>query len=107
MDATTPPSPSQSLEQHLGEQVRQLRIAMHTDQASLAAQAHVALNALKRLERGKGCTLRTLVKVTHALGRSEWLTQLMPELAQAPPGTRRVRASLRKRPNPPPQPDPD
>jgi len=55
----------------VGEQVRDARIAADLDQARLAALADVSVGALSNLERGKGSSLKTMVAVIRALGRSK------------------------------------
>ena len=71
-------------EGELGEQVRNLRLRQNLDQRSLAEQAGVGLSALKNLESGKGATLKTLIKVLRALGRSGWLETLAPAVSISP-----------------------
>lgn len=71
-------------ERLLGEQIRAARLAAGVAQVALAAQANVALGALKNLESGKGSTVRTLVRVVRALGRSDWLEALEPPVAVSP-----------------------
>jgi transcriptional regulator with XRE-family HTH domain len=65
-------------EERVGEQFRALRIASGLDQIQLAARAAVSVGALRNLERGTGSTLKTLVQVTRALGREDWLETISP-----------------------------
>ena len=93
-------------EVRLGRQVRAARVARGLDQAGLAAQANVALATLSNLERGKGSTLKTLVAVARALGRTDWLENFAPEVTVSPmqmlrakqrgKATTRVRAPRRR-----------
>ena len=69
-------------ESYLGEQVRNLRIRANLDQIQLAGRADISLGALKNLEGGKGSSLKSLIKVMQALGRSDWLEALAPPIAQ-------------------------
>lgn len=71
-------------EAELGDQLRVVRLRQNLDQRELAAQAGVALNAVKNLERGKGATVRSLVKVLQALGREGWLQALAPPVSVSP-----------------------
>jgi transcriptional regulator with XRE-family HTH domain len=71
-------------ERLLGDQIRAARLAAGLPQVNLAAQANVALGALKNLESGKGSTVRTLVRVVRALGRSDWLEALAPPVTISP-----------------------
>lgn len=91
----------------LGDQVRRVRIARNLDQARLAELADVSIGAVSNLERGKGSSLRTLVSVLRALGRTEWLESLAPAVGVSPmqllrskqkAPRPRVRASPKRRP---------
>ena len=68
----------------IGGQVRTARVAGGIDQAQLASLANVSLATLSNLERGKGSTLKTLVAVVRALGRTDWLENLAPEVTVSP-----------------------
>jgi len=74
----------EEFEQILGEQIRALRLMLNLDQRELAAQAGIALNAVKRLESGKTATTRTLISVLRVLGRTDWLTSLSPHVTINP-----------------------
>ncbi len=69
---------TEELEQRLGERLRALRIQRDLTQAELAEAANVSLGALKRLERGRGSTTTTLVRVLRALDQERWLDALGP-----------------------------
>jgi len=68
----------------LGDQVRQVRITQNLDQAQLANLADVSVGAVSNLERGKGSSLRTLIGVLRALGRTDWLESLAPVVGVSP-----------------------
>jgi transcriptional regulator with XRE-family HTH domain len=68
----------------LGEQVRQIRITRNLDQAQLARLADVSVGAVSNLERGKGSSLRTLIGVLRALGRTDWIESLAPLVGVSP-----------------------
>ena len=69
----------------IGAEVRAARIARPTSTRSeLAARADISLGAVKNLEAGKGSTLKTLVRVVRALGRTEWLESLTPPITVSP-----------------------
>ena len=74
----------EEFEQILGGQIRNLRLTLNIDQRELAAQAGIALNAVKRLESGKTSTTRTLISVLRVLGRTDWLTSLSPAITINP-----------------------
>lgn len=71
-------------EVELGQHLRDLRLRQNIDQRQLAERADVALNAVKRLEAGKGATVTSLIKVLRALGREEWLGTLAPQVTISP-----------------------
>lgn len=68
----------------VGDQVRRVRISKNMDQVGLAELANVSVGAVSNLERGKGSSLRTLVAVLRALGRTEWLELLAPTISVSP-----------------------
>ena len=72
------------LEAELGQHLRDLRLRQNIDQRQLAERADVALNAVKRLEAGKGATVTSLIKVLRVLGRAEWLATLAPQVSVSP-----------------------
>jgi transcriptional regulator with XRE-family HTH domain len=93
----------------VGDQIRQVRIARNLDQAGLAELANISIGAVSNLERGKGSSLRTLIAVLRALGRTEWLESLAPTVVVSPmhllrakqkTPRPRVRASRKSRPKP-------
>jgi transcriptional regulator with XRE-family HTH domain len=71
-------------EEEIGRQLRALRLRKNIGQQQLAAQAGIALNAVKRLESGKGSALTSLIKVLRSLGRTEWLGSLSPQVSISP-----------------------
>jgi transcriptional regulator with XRE-family HTH domain len=68
----------------VGEQIRATRIASDLDQTRLAALANISVGALSNLERGKGSSLKTVVAVVRALGRTDWLEALAPPVSVSP-----------------------
>jgi len=89
------------LEAEFGQQLRLLRLRQNIDQRQLAGQAGVALNVVKRLEAGRGATLKSLIRVLRALGRTDWLNTLAPVVSVSPlqmakTKATRQRASSRK-----------
>lgn len=63
-------------EARVGDQIRSERVAQELDQARLSSLANVSIGALSSLERGQGSSLKTLVAVIRALGRTDWLESL-------------------------------
>lgn len=66
------------LELELGGSVRALRESVGLTRAELADRANVSLGAVKNLELAYGANVTTLVRVVHALGADDWLSQLTP-----------------------------
>lgn len=74
----------EELETTLGEQLRATRIAANLDQARLAELADVSIGAVSNIERGKGSSIKTLVAVVRALGRTDWIEALAPTVTVSP-----------------------
>jgi transcriptional regulator with XRE-family HTH domain len=87
----------QEWEALIGEQVRAARIASELNQAGLAAAADVSVGALANLERGSGSSLKTVVAVARALGRTDWLQSLAPPVTVSPLQLLRAKKSTRQR----------
>ena len=66
-------------ERELGAQIRRARLDLDVSQEEIARRANVSLGAVRKIERGDGSTLKTLVRVVRALGRQDWLGSLAPE----------------------------
>jgi transcriptional regulator with XRE-family HTH domain len=66
------------LEAELGISLRASRLDRNLEQTTLAERAGVSLNALKRLESGRGSTTHTLISVLRALDREDWLKTVAP-----------------------------
>jgi transcriptional regulator with XRE-family HTH domain len=94
--------PTAELQGDLGRQLRLLRLRQSIDQRQLAREAGVALNVVKRLESGRGATLKSLIKVLRVLGRADWLGTLSPPVSISPlqmvkANATRQRASAKKK----------
>lgn len=68
----------EEMEAFLGHELKKLRLHRNITQQALAQQAGVSLGALKSLESGKGCSLKTLMCILKALGRESWLETVAP-----------------------------
>lgn len=75
---------TQEWEEVIGEHVRNARIARDLDQKRLSELANVSVGAVSNLERGKGSSLKTLIAVVRAVGRTDWLESLAPPVAVSP-----------------------
>lgn len=71
-------------EQLLGSQVRDLRLRRNITQQRLGELADVSTATVHRLEAGNGSSVATLVKITRALSREEWLTEFAPPAPISP-----------------------
>ena len=67
----------------VGAQFRSMRIDADMDRELLAERAGVSIGAIKNLEKGR-CSLVTMIKVCRALGRTDWLTALAPQVSISP-----------------------
>jgi transcriptional regulator with XRE-family HTH domain len=90
----------------IGRQVRDLRLRTNRTQADLARESNVSVSALHALEHGAGSSLTTLVSVTRALGRTDWLDALAPPAPVSPmamlAATKAAAATRRQRARPTP-----
>lgn len=71
-------------EVEVGAQFRTARLAADLDQVALAELAGVSVGAVRNLERGAGSSLATVIRVARALGRTDWLMSLAPEVGVSP-----------------------
>jgi transcriptional regulator with XRE-family HTH domain len=78
------PKNVQDWEELIGVRVRRLRLDRDMRQEEVAAQAGLSVPTITRLERGRGSSLQTLIKVLQVLGEESWLEQLAPRLASSP-----------------------
>ncbi|MHB8379333.1 MAG: helix-turn-helix transcriptional regulator [Acidimicrobiales bacterium] len=65
-------------EQRIGDEVRSLRQRQRLTQAELARRANISLSAVKYLEKGRGSSLATLVRIARVFKRTEWLASFAP-----------------------------
>ena len=80
----SPQSTTDDWEAVIGEQIRTLRIAKGLDQSQLAELAGVSIGTVKGIEQGRGSSLRSLVRLTRALDREDWLRGLAPRPTVSP-----------------------
>lgn len=66
------------LEERIGVQVRARRLRATRTIREVAAEAGVTPKTVQNLERGRGSSVATLVKVLRALGAEDWLDTLAP-----------------------------
>jgi len=93
---------SDQIETALCKRVENIRLTRNITQAKLAEEAGVALKTIGRLEKGKGVSLDTFIRVLIALGIQHNLKGLLPDPTVRPiervdiGGTERRRASSRQ-----------
>lgn len=74
----------EELEERVGGQVRSRRLAAGRTVEDVAWEAGVASKTVQNLERGRGSSLATLIKVLRALGAEDWLETLTPDEPVSP-----------------------
>ncbi len=65
-------------EQRLGAQIRQLRLRHNLTQAEVARRANIDRTTVGRIESGEGGSIGSLVQITRALSRENWLDTFAP-----------------------------
>ncbi len=75
-------SPSRSLtadewQQRLGADIRELRLRQNLTQAEVARRANKDRTTVARIEAGEGGSIGSLIQITRALGREQWLGSLV------------------------------
>jgi len=68
----------EEMEVELGEKLKALRLSKNFEQKTLAERAGISVRALRNLEGGRGATVKTLVCIVRALGRSDWIHSVAP-----------------------------
>jgi transcriptional regulator with XRE-family HTH domain len=68
----------------LGNRLERRRINANLTQAQLAQEAGIAKRTLERLESGASAELVTLIRVLRALGETQGLETLIPDLPRSP-----------------------
>ena len=86
------------LQADIGQQLRLLRLRRNVDQRQLAREAGVALNVVKRLESGRGATLKSFIKVLRVLGRADWFSSLSPLVSVSPLQMVKAKAARQRAP---------
>lgn len=91
---------SQQIEATLGRQIESIRLARNLTQKQLSEQAGVGLRTQRRLEKGEGVSLDTLIRVLMALGLQSRLGELVPDSRIRPVERVSARKEERKRARP-------
>ena len=69
---------------YLGDQFRESRIRLNLSQEDIAKLANVSVGTVKNLEGGKGSSMSSMVQLTRAIKRTDWLTALAPPVTVSP-----------------------
>jgi transcriptional regulator with XRE-family HTH domain len=72
------------LQANLGERLRRLRLSRNIDQRAVAGKAGISEKALRNLESGNGSTVETLLRTLKALGYTQGIEMLAPEMTVDP-----------------------
>jgi transcriptional regulator with XRE-family HTH domain len=91
---------SEQIEAALCSQLENIRLTLNMTQTQLAKQAGVAFRTIQRMEKGKGVTLDTFIRVLMALGLQENLQTLLPDPTIRPIERVASNGSERKRARP-------
>ncbi len=65
-------------ERRLGIQIRELRLRHNLTQAEVARRANIDRTTVGRIENGEGGSISSLVQITRALSREDWLDTFAP-----------------------------
>lgn len=72
-------------EHKFGISVQQLRLVRKMTQIELAKSANISIGSVQNLEAGKGSSLKCIIAVARALGRTDWLSALTPPTPKISP----------------------
>ena len=72
------------IEETLGESLKGLRLRKNLRQVDIAKAEGLSVTAVKRVESGKGGTLKTLAGILRALDETQWLASLAPKSQTQP-----------------------
>jgi len=76
---------SEEWEREFGISIQRLRFARKMTQVELAKASNISRGALQNLESGKGATIRSMIAVVRALGKTDWLGAITPPAPKISP----------------------
>ena len=91
---------SSQIEANLGERITRIRLARNMTQTQLAGEAGVTIRTIRRLEKGQGVSLDTLIRVMMALGIQDHLKTMLPDPDVRPLERVRLSGTERRRARP-------
>ncbi|MEI6632401.1 MAG: helix-turn-helix transcriptional regulator [Chlamydiota bacterium] len=68
----------------LGKRIQQERLNQNISQMALAQHAGVARNLVQMVESGRGCTLKSMMRILRALNKLDQLSMFLPEPGLSP-----------------------
>lgn len=74
----------EELEASVGDQVRARRLRANRTMDDVAEHAAVSVRTVQNLERGRGSSLSSLIKVLRALDAEDWIETLTPDEPVSP-----------------------
>lgn len=80
----------------IGDRLRQERLNQNLTQAELASRSGVGRIVVQRTEAGKGCSLRSFMRLLRTLGKLDHLNALLPEPGISPIDLARLSGKRRK-----------
>ena|ERR1041384_5543669 len=80
----------------LGDRIKRERLNQNRTQIEIGMTAGVALNVIKRLENGRGCTLSNFVRILRALGKLDHVDTFLPDPGVSPIQLARLSGRERK-----------
>jgi transcriptional regulator with XRE-family HTH domain len=80
----------------LGDRIKRERLNQNRTQIEISTTAGVALNVIKRLEKGRGCTLSNFVRILRALDKLDHIDTFLPDPGVSPIQLARLSGRERK-----------
>lgn len=74
MPSLNEPLSTEEWESAIGRAMSKMRRAQGKTQKEIAETTGLSVSAIKKIEGGKGSSLRSLILISRALGRSSWLS---------------------------------
>jgi len=80
----------------IGDRLKQERLNQDITQTTLAEKSAVGRIVVQRSEAGKGCSLRSFIRLLRTLGKLDHLDALLPETGVSPIELARLSGKRRK-----------
>lgn len=76
--------PYDEWELFLGDQLKQMRLRKNMSQVEVAERLGISHNTVARIERGKGSSLETFIRLLQLYDKAQWLETLAPQASISP-----------------------